>query len=360
MMEDISRRQISYDEFFAKVTSEIKSFIFNPTNLQSAKNKFLRKGVSPQFEYQEVPDKNKMYQDVLESFCVHEKSGAKFVNDLLVNQHKELNKKLKLCSSVGKSSFTKSSISLYGKPKGSLIHKAEELLSNDYIPHKKTKIHSDEVIKELRTGFRSLGITGWKIRKDDMLNSASVVPTKRTFKLRKRERMQKHYVHRLVAHEIGVHVARYENGCLQPLKLFKTGFPGYLATEEGLAMYSEEVCGVLSKSIMRNYAGRVLAVNYALEGGFNEVYSNLLEFFDKNVAYKLAVRAKRGLFDTTDAGGFTKDYVYLKGYFDVKKFAKKSDVRDLYVGKIGVKDLSGIKKLRSIVQPKYIPGYFSK
>jgi hypothetical protein len=62
---------------------------------------------------------------------------------------------------------------------------------------------------------------------------------------------------RLAVHEIGVHVLRSVNGESQPCRLFSLGIPGYLATEEGLAAYSEELTGCLDTTTMRNYAGRV-------------------------------------------------------------------------------------------------------
>ena len=41
---------------------------------------------------------------------------------------------------------------------------------------------------------------------------------------------------------------------------------------------------------------------------------------------------------------FTKDYAYLEGYFRVKRFAKKNNLKDLFIGKIKTTDVKKLKK----------------
>lgn len=358
MSKGLNKLQKSYDKFLTEVIKKSTLFNFNPTNLDKEKNKFIKnKKYAPQFEYDSLDTLSLMYKDILSSLTIHEKKGNPIINQVLIGKKTELLNKFELCTSVGTDKFTKNSIKVYGKPSASLIKKAKEILSEPSTTTKQSYVHSDEVILQLKKYFRQLSISGWKIKKVDLVTSANVNCEKRRLELKKRERMQQNYIDRLKVHEIGTHALRFENGRLQPLEILKYGLANYLSTEEGLAMYSEEISGVSSQEIKRNYAGRVLAVHYALQFGFDKTYKNLLKYFKPKVALKLTIRAKRGLADTSKPGGFTKDHVYLKGYLEVKNYAKKHSLKDLYIGKVGIKDLDNLKKTNLLIEPNFLPLY---
>ncbi|MFH0837758.1 MAG: tyrosine/phenylalanine carboxypeptidase domain-containing protein, partial [Patescibacteria group bacterium] len=79
---------------------------------------------------------------------------------------------------------------------------------------------------------------------------------------------------------------------------------------------------------------------------------------DSRSAWRVALKAKRGLGDTGKPGAFTKDFVYYKGYKMVKDFAAKGgDLRDLYYGKINLSDLEIVKKVKGLKSPIYLPSY---
>ena len=148
-------------------------------------------------------------------------------------------------------------------------------------------------------------------------------------------------------HEIGTHIKRAENAKEQKLKLFKIGFPYYLATEEGLAAYNEEIAGVHNNNILRQYAGRVIAVDLALKNAFNVVYTTLQQYFTDFEAFTITLRVKRGLKNTQQPGSYTKDHVYLKGLYAVKDFVRKGgNIKDLYIGKIGIEHVPLIKHMQ--------------
>ena len=46
--------------------------------------------------------------------------------------------------------------------------------------------------------------------------------------------------------------------------------------------------------------------------------------------------------------------MYLKGFIEVLKFVKKNDVDALYIGKIGIKDLTLLKEVEGVHKPKYL------
>jgi hypothetical protein len=70
----------------------------------------------------------------------------------------------------------------------------------------------------------------------------------------------------------------------------------------------------------------------------------------KSDAWAIAVRAKRGLRDTGQAGCWPKDAVYLRGYVQVKSWMKSGKrVNDLKrFGKIGLQDFATIQRLRKM------------
>jgi len=135
--------------------------------------------------------------------------------------------------------------------------------------------------------------------------------SEKTLQVKKGETFTQKDIKRLIVHEIGVHTTRYVNGERQSYKLFVYGTAGYDETEEGLAVWNEELNQVLSRNALRNYAGRVLAIHWALQYSFSETYQKLCKYFGEQEAYHLTLRVKRGLKDTSQPGAYTKDSIYL-------------------------------------------------
>lgn len=51
--------------------------------------------------------------------------------------------------------------------------------------------------------------------------------------------------------------------------------------------------------------------------------------------------------DTSKPGGFLKDYIYLKGDLLVTDYLKTGgDIEDLMLGKVGLRDVAILKKLK--------------
>ena len=150
-----------------------------------------------------------------------------------------------------------------------------------------------------------------------MASKACINKADKTLYIKKNSFFTGQFLKRLVVHEIGTHILRYENGLQQPFKIFSLGFADYLSTEEGLAVVNEEMHNCLTRSTLKTYAARVVAVSKALKCNFRETFNYLEPFVGKDNAFDITLRVKRGLGDTTWAGAFTKVMVYLKGYFEV-------------------------------------------
>lgn len=182
------------------------------------------------------------------------------------------------------------------------------------------------------------------LRYIDMPAKVNILPYENLIQINKNESFNSLDLKRLKVHEIGTHYMRYYNGCRQKINLLETGTANYLETEEGLAAYMEDLAGVSSKAQMFIYAGRVIASYYAPKKSFYEIFKILKKYnFRDAAAFAITYRVKRNLSDTSQKGGYTKDYVYYKGYYKVKKFAKNNDIKDLFIGKIAISDMKLIK-----------------
>ena len=175
----------------------------------------------------------------------------------------------------------------------------------------------------------------------------------------------------LAVHEVQTHVLRTRNGEMQPLRsLFFHGFPrmalpasGYLATEEGLATFNEELAGVLTNRRRRLLAGRVKAVFLMdkEEQSFNDVFGALVHDHDftKAEAYTISERVFRG-------GRYTKDHIYFYGYEQVRELWETSPegFEILYLGKLGVAHIPIVRRLFKegqgvLYPPRYVPLFFN-
>ncbi|MFC1761655.1 flavohemoglobin expression-modulating QEGLA motif protein [Planctomycetota bacterium] len=161
----------------------------------------------------------------------------------------------------------------------------------------------------------------------------------------------------LLAHEVGTHLVTYYNGRLQPFQQLYSGLAGYEELQEGMAVLSEYLVGGLSRSRMRQLAGRVVAVRCLTESAtFVETFRVLNRDyrFKRNTAYTITMRVFRG-------GGLTKDAVYLRGLEAILQYVQKDGNLDpLLVGKMAVEHIPIIKELlyRKVLQPApIVPRY---
>ena len=346
----IAKRLQKIDRFLNFISIDLEFSRVNPTNVRSAMIKFKKSKKNPIFEYEE-PDE---YLAVMRSVRREISFGDSQIEKLLERKRKDLIRKIRFLNSIGTESFTKRSCQIYRPPNKRLIELAYSILK---LPKskKQKKIYRKEARAMIRFAFKMLGFR-WRIRNSDIITSARVNPLKQTLELRKKERFSEKYVRRLIVHELGTHAVRAENARQQPLLIFLHGLPGYLETEEGLAAYAEHLTGVLDNSTLRNYAGRVIAIHYALEHDFRSTYNHLRKYFSDKMAWKLTLRAKRGLSDTSQPGAYTKDVIYLRGFLNVKRYIEKGgDLEELYIGKIGLKDIPLIRSISEIKKPEYLP-----
>ncbi|MCE5291863.1 MAG: flavohemoglobin expression-modulating QEGLA motif protein [Nocardiaceae bacterium] len=163
-------------------------------------------------------------------------------------------------------------------------------------------------------------------------------------------------VQALLQHEVGTHLVTYVNGSHQPVLLMATGLAGYEETQEGLAVLAEFLVGGLSPRRLRQLAARVVAVDRMVAGdAFVDVHGLLVDLgLSRKGAFTTTMRVFR-------SGGFTKDVIYLRGFFDLLEHLAGGDKLDLlWLGKLSLEDLPLIGDLYDqgvLIEPRLRPRY---
>ena len=338
------------DDQLYKIANMLSRLPYLPNNLSEEKEKFFNSDrYNPTFRYEKEERNLEAIKQVLQSIKVGENSLC----SLFKKKQAELSKIIDLMQSVGTRKFTEASKDLYGVPDEELVKKAWRLIGLHDLPEK-TYISTGQARVHLEFAMQKYGFD-WQVRQKDMASKACVSIKGKTLLIKKNSFFTKKFLNRLIVHEIGTHIMRYQNGLQQHYKIFSLGLTDYLGTEEGLAVVNEELNHCLTKATLKTYAARVIAVHKALKCTFRETYNYILPYVGKNNAFDITLRVKRGLGDTMFAGAFTKDYLYLKGYFEVRKFLQDGgEVKRLYYGKIGLKDLPVIEQIPNLINPLFM------
>ncbi len=326
---------------------------FNPINIQTEKKIFIKKfennlKYNPKFNYK-IIDYNyenislelsllKNYFDSIE----HPLSSVyinKIENDFLL---------LKIFNERKNNTATYPSLltSLYGIPSLDLLCKSKYLLESiGTIEPMKESITAKEAQQIFKQELSKRKITNWMVLLNDIPASMSVNSLDKVIKISINKQFNEKKIKSLIVHEIDTHILRYLNGCQQKYKIFQYGFPNYLQTEEGLAILSEDKNKLLSNQDMVEYCCRVIGAYYADKTNFYDLFKKIYKYTNHiDLSYTIATRIKRGLIDTSLYGGYTKDQVYLKGYFKLKEFNNPT-IKKLYCGKIGIEDIPLVDSL---------------
>jgi uncharacterized protein (TIGR02421 family) len=188
-----------------------------------------------------------------------------------------------------------------------------------------------------------------RVRIDPRL-SAGAATGERTVFLAAREfgRME---ARRFAVHEVFGHLLSAANGRAQPLRLLDWGTADSFADQEGLALYMEELAGVLDGSRLRTLAGRVLAADAMHAGASFEQTARRLrrdEGFASAEAIAISERAYRG-------GGVARDVSYLLGWLRVRGAVAtgEASLDELHNGRVS---LAALPEIRALQAQGYVQG----
>ena len=340
-----------FETKFYSLTSHFNTNFPKALNLSSEKKKFynaIHCGAiyNPQFEFEKKEfDINKFEElkkiEISTSNDLY--NFKKLYKERLKSKIAEINSHI----TWGESISTKYVKKYRGEPNYLLLIKAKKFCKNYTREKIKFKRLSPQTVSNyLKDEVKRLSGNEIEVEFDEGINAnVNISPVNNIIKINPNVRFTNLDVKRLLVHEIGVHYMRYYNASNFGIKILEIGTSNYIETEEGLAVYAEYLKGVNSNAQMFVYAGRVIATYYALRKSFYEVYQILIKYgFSRSIAFAITFRAKRNLSDTSQKGGFTKDYVYFKGFNEIKKHVKRNDIKDLFIGKIKIEDLKYLKK----------------
>lgn len=143
-------------------------------------------------------------------------------------------------------------------------------------------------------------------------------------------------------HEIGTHYLRRWNDSHQPWygKKKQFHFHPHLETEEGLAILHQFL--TLEHKHLWLMSVHYYAVYWGSKLSFAELFKHLAKYIDnKERRWRVCLRVKRGVKDTSIPEVFTKDQIYLRGVIKLINWLEKNNyaAERLYLGKIAVEDV---------------------
>ncbi len=332
----------------------------NPVNLASEKRRFFasKKPYEPEFRYRQLKIDPYEYREKLYRLPVSEIQDST-VRQLYRDVVESFVRKVDLLTSLGSDKFLYSSLMYYGQPTATDLANAQFLLHAPEIDLDANLLESVSVQDAVPLFEQALAERGLKVK---VVVSKSIVAKAMVDGLRKQlllnhtAQLTRMDIQALIHHEIDVHLYTTFNAQQQPLKVLSLGLPGNTHTQEGLAIFNEYMTGCLSVKRLQTLALRVIAVDMRVKGhAFSEIYACLHEQhgLDSHAAFALAMRVTRG-------GGFTKDYLYLRGLKDVLAFSQCHNLDALFVGKTSLDYYQGLSDLitRGILPaPSYVPDF---
>ena len=178
--------------------------------------------------------------------------------------------------------------------------------------------------------------------------------------------------HQLLQHEAFVHSLSALNGREQAvLGSLALSSPRATATQEGLAVFAEQITGNIDIERMKRVSLRIEAIAMALEGaGFIDVFRYFLDAGQPaEESFASAQRVFRGV--PLDGGcAFTKDAVYLRGLVGVHTFFRWALrerrlrlCRQLFAGKMTLGDVQRFAPLfeAGVLQPpRWLPHWVAR
>ena len=335
-------------------TLEVLSYV-TPKNLDVEQKKFLSNGGSknPVFKYNQIVEhpfefKRKLYSIPLEK--IKDITIAKMYRDVV----KSYSDKVDMLHTIGEDKFFYNSLRYFGQPNELDLKHAHFILNcpDDYTNERLLEI--EEVKKIFEDEISNYGFKANVEITKNVTAEIMVLNYKRKVLLKHGVKLPEDSVKALVHHEIGVHMVTTMNAIEQPLNVFKLGFPTNTFTQEGIAVLTEYLSGHLSIKRLKELALRVVAVDMMVNGSdFKDVYHTLVNKYkmEQEGAFIVATRIFRG-------GGFTKDFLYLKGFIEILKYYQAGNALDpLLIGKNSIAYVEVFKEMierKLAIPPKYV------
>jgi uncharacterized protein (TIGR02421 family) len=310
---------------------DVLNFV-NPKNLDSEKKKFFNNKFkkNPVFQYKPLNIHSNDFKSELFRLPISNISDVSLQNlyNDVINYFCD---EVEMLTLRGSDKFLYMSLKTYGRPSKEEIEKAKYFLSSpDIAEDKSPLLNESEILNNFNEFIKMYKLKGKVELGKNMPSQAVFTPSRNLLRLRKGIQITEKQMSGLGHHEIGIHMLTTANALEQPLKIFRLGLPMNVMCQEGLAIYSEYLCSSFNIKRLKELSLRVLAVDHMIKNyDFTETFLYLKDEWrvDPDAAFDLTARVYRG-------GGFTKDYLYFRGFYEIKEMHESGvSLDNLLIGK---------------------------
>ncbi len=350
---------LQVDRQLFKMAKHLNTLTYvNPVNLQLEKRRFLAnsKKYEPRFRYRQLRIDPYDYRERLYHLPI-----SRIQDPVIRNLYRDVvdsyANKVEMLAHMGTEQFLYNSLRYYGQPDTDDIANARFLLHAPEIELDENlleKMPMQQALPIFEQAIAERGLDVKTVITKKIVAQAMVDGARKMLLLNQSATLSKLDIQALIHHEIDVHLYTTFNAQLQPLKVLSLGLPGNTHTQEGLAIFNEYMSGNINVKRLQMLSLRVLAVDMLIKGyRFSQIFQCLEDEYglDRDAAFSLVLRVTRG-------GGFTKDYVYLKGLKDVMACYKEHDLTPLFMGKTSLAyrgALADLMERKILVAPQYLP-----
>ena len=316
----------------------------NPRNLEQSRKQFFESNYrkTPEFTYRPLNIdaydlKKRLY--ALPVSDIYDISIQRLYKDII----REYAITIDMLVARGTDDFLYNSLRLYGKPEKIDVMNANYIIQSYGVDDEAPKtLAKEDVRARFNAALKDWNMGGKISFSKSMAARMMVSSSKKTVIINEKATFNENDINLLSQHEIGVHLLTTINANKQPLKFLSLGTPNNVETQEGLAVMSEFLTGTMHINRLKDLAYRVIAVNMMVKGkNFREIFELLMDEynFTRDKAFDLTARVMRG-------GGFTKDYLYLRGFINIYNQHGAGESFDhLLIGKTSVEYSQLLKEL---------------
>ena len=312
---------------------ELLAFV-NPNNTRQEQKKYMRSKakLNPKFTYAPIKIHPFELKRELSQVNLQKISDVniRHMYEDAVNAHFD---KIDMLGTLDSKKFLYNSLRYFGRPSNRDLNNANYLIHLPELPEEQIKAP----LMDAKTcvDYFNKSLEDYKMEcnvelSNKVIAEVMVLNSIQTVRVRPDAMFNKKEINGLIEHEIGVHMVTTKNSASQKLKIFNLGLPVNTRTQEGLAILSEYLSGSISIKRLKQLGLRVIMADMMCNGAdFVECHDTLIEKYnqDPNEAFTMVTRIFRG-------GGFTKDYLYLKGFVDIlNKWNNNENLDALLVGK---------------------------
>ncbi len=345
------------EKILAKVATPMSLYLV-PENEKAERDRFFKdSSYNPQFVYRKSNKNKGIFEQIDGLQEISDVDPA--ISSYIIHTIESKRESVALFDAIGKDDeFEKLSRSRFGVPSPFLFRKACRILRGnmkDFAIEPRNEqlaniiLTFDQLEPIFNKVFQLLRLDGWTLEKSKAIASKgfrTVMKTRRIMVDPEIE-VSAEKLKKTIIHEVATHALRGNNGYATGYEVFgKPNLREYLDDEEGMAMFNEEIFGVMRDIDVKKRAALVYAAYLAQFVSFRRLFEALSAVYPKNTAYDVCLRVKRGISDTSRPGGYYRDACYLRGYYKVVKKLTNDPVtyQNMYAGKIPLSHLSLVEE----------------